>query len=141
MVVVAVVALVAGYGVVRRTLTIRGVDRHERQWERAGIDDYTFHLELQCFCAQRNFDVTVTDGRVTATDPVDRTGDTPTIDDLFDVARDAVRERARSVEVSYDAADGHPTRVAIDESAGVADDEIAYLVTDLRPTSATNTDD
>jgi hypothetical protein len=132
--VVVLVGVVIGYGVVRRALTIRAIERHERQWAREGPSDYTFHLELRCFCAQRQFDLTVAEGRVTHVEPVTKVGDLPTIDDLYDIARDAGHDRAHSVRVRYDRHDGHPTSVSIDESRSVADDEIEYVVTNLRST-------
>jgi hypothetical protein len=135
--VVAVVGLFVAYGFVRRTLTLRAIDRHERRWEQDGPKDYRYHVEVLCFCVgPRAFDVTVEDGRVTATDPVPRVDalSPPTIEELFDTARDAVRGGATKVQVEFDDRDGHITTLDIDEARGVADDEVAYTVRDFEAT-------
>jgi hypothetical protein len=131
------VGLWFGYGAVRRAVAIRAIDRHERQWERDGPDDYRYRIEVLCFCfGPKAFDVTVEHGRVVATDPVPRREQVtpPTIEELFATARDAVRDHASKVRVRYDGHDGHVTSLSIDERRGVADDEVVYRVRNLRAT-------
>jgi hypothetical protein len=57
----------------------------------------------------------------------------PTVEGLFDTIRDGL-DRAGSIEVTYDAARGYPTRIAIDWVKNAIDDEIAYTVTEFSVT-------
>ena len=79
--------------------------------------------------------ITVTDGVVTARvyttgDPVDSSliDRFPSIEGLFDIAKDAVDRGAASVQVDYDVRFGYPVRIAIDNLAHAVDDEVTYLV-------------
>ena len=132
--VVVAVLLVAGLGVVgRQWWRVAAIDRHERQWERERPDDYSYRIELICFCfGTREWVVTVEDGRVATVDPdgLDEPRP-PTIEELFDVARDAIRDGADAVDVEYSASDGHPTRISVDVISHGVDDEYGYLVHDL----------
>ena len=112
---------------------------------------YVYTLERQCFCTAETrgpFVVTVRDGRVAevrrlaggmtpdgqpvagALDPAPQ--NRLTIDDLFALVRGAHRDGAARIDATYDARLGHPTRVWIDRSAQMADEEIGYVVTNLR---------
>ena len=130
-VLVVVAVAVIGFRLAREWLAVRDVDAHERRWRRERPADYRYDIEVLCFCfGPSRMTVTVDDGRVTDVDPTP-TVPPPTIDELFDLAREAIGSGARSVDVEY-ASDGHPTRLSIDDSAGVADDEVTYRIRELR---------
>ena len=130
--------LVVGVGVAAvelagRRLQLAAIDRHERQWERERPDDYSYRLELRCFCfGTRSWRVTVEDGRVVAVDPdgLDEKRP-PTIERLFEIAREAVRAGADDVDVEYSGTDGHPTLISVDQMEQSIDDEYGYVVRDF----------
>ena len=111
-----------------------------------GPTDYTYTLSIQCFCADGGAPVLVTVagdrvveavyGAVEGTgrgqvEPGQPAGDRHrlTIDDIIDRANDT--EAAR-VDVDWPAGQDHPDRVHVDGDAGVADDEVGYVITDVR---------
>jgi hypothetical protein len=132
---VVVVAGFVAYGSVDQRLTLRGIDQHERTWRRERPSDYSYVVETLCLCAgPRTFTIVVADGEVVSVDPEPTEfAKAHTIEELFDVAREAIHDGADEVEVDY-AADGHPTTVSIDQVKGAIDDEVAYRVRDLQRT-------
>ena len=124
---------VAGWQLGGRRIRVAIVDRHERQWERDRPDDYSYRIERSCFCfGVRSWRVTVEDGRVVSVDPdgLDEPRP-PTIEDLFDVAREAILDGADGVDVEY-GDDGHPVHVFVDRISYGVDDEYGYKVSELR---------
>lgn len=110
-----------------------------QRWAAAGLDAYTLTLERICFCPSPDFtgpfDVTVRNGAI---DTVELNG--ATVDDergmsvaaLFELIDDAYAQGAEQVTVAFDAELGYPTRVSIDYSTMMADEEIGYTVSALR---------
>lgn len=108
------------------------------QWADAAIEDYSMTLSRSCFCGPDHlgpFQVEVENGVVVFATrdgeavPLDRV---LTVEDLFDLLEEAYDTDAERVDVEYDAAFGFPTSLYIDQSRGIADEEIGYTVTDLR---------
>lgn len=113
------------------------------RWERAGIEDYVFDYQHLCFCGPeelRLVTITVRAGEVASVAYVD-TGqpterplaDFPTVDDLFEVIRDAIHRDAFSIAATYDEELGYPTGVSIDYRENVADEEMGFVVSALAP--------
>lgn len=116
------------------------LDAARERWEASGLDAYEMTLRRVCFCPAPDytgpFAVAVRGGEVAsvtldgaAVD--DERGET--VDDLFDLIEDAYTRKAQSVTVEFDPELGYPTNVAIDYSLQMADEEIGYMVSDLRP--------
>ncbi len=111
-------------------------------WEALGLEDYTYGVRRVCLCPFREgVRVTVVDGAVAgATDLV--TGEVLepnevqwylTIDGLFDLVQDAYDRNAHEVQVEFDASCGYPTRIFIDYSEMVLDEELSFtLLGDVR---------
>ncbi|NOT08655.1 MAG: hypothetical protein HOP28_10680 [Gemmatimonadales bacterium] len=105
-------------------------------WDEQGSQHYTYQVRSDCFCgmAGRWIEVTVHGGAVIAARDLDGThvilptelASLPTVLDLFARIQHAVLERAVLLEVQYDPLDGHPTRINVDVSRAVADEE--YLL-------------
>ena len=107
-------------------------------------DDYRYVLGLQCFCpaAGRPILVTVTDGEVVSAVWAQNGQDTVegaevgfdwaglTLDDVIDAANDT---DAAVVEVDWAEGADHPTSVTVDRDKMMMDEEITYLVSDVRP--------
>jgi hypothetical protein len=83
--------------------------------------------------------VTVRNGAVIGADYLDSGGPVetalltyiPTIPDLFDLIQDALNQKPASFLAIYDPTYGYPTRIEIDFSASVADDELVITARDL----------
>ncbi len=111
-------------------------------WEALGLEDYTYGVRRVCLCPFREgVRATVVDGAVAgATDLV--TGEVLepnevqwylTIDGLFDLVQDAYDRNAHDVQVEFDASRGYPTRIFIDYSEMIADEELGFtLLSEVR---------
>lgn len=95
-----------------------------------GEPDYTYRLEVLCFCPLLDpVEVTVKDGVPTTSGP----GRPPlTIDDIIDEANDLSISR---VEVVWPKGQRWPTSVRLDKIPRVADDEITYVIKNVKITS------
>ena len=111
------------------------------RWLAQGGDAYTYLLTRECLCvlSGREVSVSVVNGQVvSATDPSSQLAVESallsylqTVPDLFDLIDDAILRDVAAFMVTYDATYGYPTRIEIDYSAAVADDEISFTARDL----------
>ena len=104
-------------------------------------DDYTYVLDTQCYCPLVGpVEVTVEDGEVTSAVTVKRAPGLPkgsdapdylrmTINDVIDRANDPKVDEA---EITWPAGSTHPTRIALDPIENAIDDEITYVIRDVR---------
>ncbi len=106
-------------------------------WEAQSLDDYTYDVQRVCFCPLREgVQLTVVDGVVAgATDLTTEEVLEPsevqwyvTIDGLFDLLQDAYDRNAHQVDVDFDANRGYPTRIFIDYSEMIADEELGFTL-------------
>lgn len=113
--------------------------RAEARWHASGISSYSMVVHRSCFCGQPFVGparVVVQNGTVVSVtflpDPTlsVTVNGYPTVDSLFYTIRDGL-DRAGSIDVTYDAARGFPTRIAIDWVKNAIDDEITYTVTEF----------
>jgi hypothetical protein len=97
-------------------------------------------LQRSCFCPPPNgIDVTVVNHEIReildpdSGEPVENLDPffPVTIDDLFDLLEDAI-DHADFVDVDYDPVFGAPIRIEIDYLRQAVDDELSFLVSDLR---------
>ena len=106
-------------------------------WETLGLQDYAYDVQRVCFCLVREgVRVTVMGGAVTgATDLA--TGEVLepnevqwylTVDGLFDILQDAYDRNAHEVQVEFDPNRGYPTRIFIDYSEMIADEELGFTL-------------
>ena len=126
----------------------RELTDNKNLWEDQDLENYDFTLERQCFCPEdwrgpvnievRNGTaVSVTyqsDGTVVTEGKFD---DVDTIDKLFTLLNNAFagkgdfKQKADSVDVTYDEQMGYPVTLYIDVSQLMADEEQGYTVTNL----------
>lgn len=128
----AVLAL-AGCGLVTGPGENDRLEAARQRWAAEGQHDYTYEIRSDCFCglAGRWIEVTVVGDQVAAGRYLDSNtpvephylGALPSVPDLFARVDDAVRAKAVLLQVEYDARDGHPTRINVDVSFGIADEE------------------
>lgn len=100
--------------------------------------DYTYRLEVLCFCPMTGpIEVTVADGEVTSATKLRRPGkgqDAPefvrlTINDVIAKANDPSNAKA---DVTWPDGQDHPDQVAIDQVRNAVDDEVTYVIKDVR---------
>lgn len=115
------------------------LDAARERWEAAGMSGYQMTLRRTCFCPSPDytgpFAVTVEGGELAAVQLDGARVDAErgmTVDGLFDLIEDAYTRRAQSVTVAFNPELGYPTNVSIDYSFQMADEEIGYMVSDLR---------
>jgi len=134
--VLASVLVLSGCGLITAPGEGDRLEAARRRWASEGQHDYSYEVRSDCFCglAGRWIEVTVLGDQVAAgryldTDsPVEHSflGALPTVPDLFDRIDDAVSAHSVLLQVEYDARDGHPTRINVDVSFNIADEE--YLL-------------
>ena len=110
-----------------------------QRWAEAGLDAYTMTLQRICFCPSPDytgpFDVTVRNGALASVELDGAVVDDErgmTVDELFELLDEAYARGAARVTVAFDPDLGYPTNVSIDYDTRMADEEIAYTVSDLR---------
>lgn len=114
------------------------------RWAAAGMTAYEYHLRRSCFCDPEytaEVIIEVVNGAIQTVryadtgEPIgaDRFSTYETVEDLFDIIENAIENDVVGVYVTYDPVDGYPFSVEIDYEPDVADEEIAFYVSDLRP--------
>ena len=115
---------------------------NQARWNAAAIDDYDFIYQRICFCPPPFTTpvlIEVRNGAVrsvayqdseTHLDAPDTTT-YPTIPALFDVLTEADERNAVKITVSFSTELGFPEDVYIDYAANIADEEMAFTVTEF----------
>ncbi len=111
------------------------------KWENTGWNQYSYVLQRQCFCAPEYRKATrifVENGKVVRANYVeddDRSpvsskvlADLTTIEDWFEVIRNAHERKADLVNVVYDPELGFPNKIEIDMRKRRADDEQIVII-------------
>lgn len=115
-----------------------------QQWPDFAASDYTYRLEVLCFCPLTGpLRVSVVDGEVASATRLAKPGrgaQAPefarlTINDLIAKANDPSVFEA---DVTWPAGTDHPTRIAIDQIENAVDDEVTYTISNVQvsPVSA-----
>lgn len=113
----------------------------KERWASSGITNYELDRRVICYCigaedtvrckVERDSAVSIINLRTG--EPVDIKSRTPaTVQDLFDIVERA-RNKAQTLNVTYDATYGYPREITIDWSHTIADDEIFYHTIRLQP--------
>jgi len=115
------------------------LEQARARWQQSGVVSYRYTITRSCECTPEMagpVTVEVRSGQVasrryeggSAVDP--QYADLfATVPGLFDLIERAIRLPAASVSVRYHGRLGYPESVAIDQVAGVVDDEVSYRVT------------
>jgi hypothetical protein len=117
---------------------------YRAQWKGNGFDSYQFRFQRSCFCTadfRREVLVRVNGGDIQAAEYVDsgepvdpeNYGRYPTVAALFDLIEGAIEGKAARIEAVYNKEFGYPTRVYIDRSLSMADEEQQLEAAELRP--------
>ena len=111
-------------------------------WDEAGIDNYTYQLDVICFCItiSGRFQVTVENGEVVEvssdTSPVDLESPdnfmTYDIEGLFKLMGQWGGQSPDAMLASFDLELGYPMEVRIDSMLNADDDELTFFVSDFQ---------
>lgn len=134
----------------------RRYEANLKKWQARKLQNYTFTLQRSCFCLPEYttpMTITVNNGKIVSavaeslmveikddgseTTPkmVDVSDRAMTVDQLFNEIKQAIDNKAASVNVKYDARWGYPRSIYIDLDTRMADEEIALTSTALKPIS------
>ncbi len=118
---------------------VRQLKFNRRLWNQKNVYNYRYTISNSCFCipdARGPVVIEVRNGQtvsvtsVATGQPVDpqffQTYNT--IPKLFDVIEDAIKRRAYSLNVRYNARFGYPTQIDIDYNSQIADEEIFLTI-------------
>jgi len=118
------------------------IRRNEALWKSKHISNYDYRLDQSCFCPPnykgpvdiqvRNGEttsVTYTDSGQEADEPI--FADASTFANLFNVIEDAYIKKVYKLDVTYDAANGFPTRIYIDVLVGETDTPRIITITNF----------
>ncbi len=120
----------------------RDLDLNHETWQSRAVNQYGYRLQITCFCSMdivQPVFVEVDNNAITGVQLVE-TGEELaqsqfkffyTIEGLFGAVQNAIDEGADSLGAMYDAQLGYPTRIIIDFSRGLADDELVLEASDL----------
>lgn len=121
------------------------ITQHRDQWASNKPSHYQFDASVMCFCAEPvrkpvRFEVNngevvsmrYADGGEIPADLKDLFAKHDTIDKLFGILQSAAARNAAEIKVTYDDALGYPTEIAIDMDRQMADEEISYLIANVK---------
>lgn len=105
-------------------------------WQSNGPSNYTWTVERICYCPPQRVHATVSDGEAEAVKGASGPGlkQIAVMEDLFDLIEKEIRQ-ADKVTASYDPETGAVQKFESDRLRGAADDEIGYVVKQLKPAS------
>jgi hypothetical protein len=118
------------------------------RWRALGSESYSYEVNRSCFCllGGRRMTVMVQAGVVTSAEFEDSGAGVeaallsyvPSIEDLFDLIEDALDRQVAYFSAQYDPSYGFPTRIEIDYSSTMPDDEVAISARELQPLTTTS---
>ena len=125
-----------------------------KKWQAKRLQSYTFTLQRSCFCTPDYTTpmlVTVQGGKVASAMTESRAvtlnpdgSEAPptmvdvkeramTIDQLFNEIKQAIDNGAATIDVKYDTVWGYPRSISIDLDKRIADEELAFTISGLKP--------
>ena len=122
-------------------LSMAAAETASSTWNAGGIDDYTYTLDVICFCTiSGRFQVTVADGEVVEVTSAD-TGAvdlespdnfmTYDVEGLFALVDDWGGQTADNMLAAFDPELGYPVEIRIDSITNAIDDELTFFVSDF----------
>jgi len=109
------------------------------RWHAQNLHTYAVVVQHSCFCGNVNplYTVVVNDEVAGVLDLQTNQSLDPkssqSVDDLFDFIQRAIDQHADVIRVEFDPTKGFPTSIDYDGSAGIADDEVSFRITDVHP--------
>tara|TARA_B110000858_G_scaffold49163_2_gene56725 strand:- start:2525 stop:2968 length:444 start_codon:yes stop_codon:yes gene_type:complete len=119
-------------------IPINEVYKQEQKWKKQGITDYSFILQISCFC---NVDYTLPKSIVVKNNQIKSVnsiayGDLEhenymTFDAFFDYIKDRQIENPVIERLKFDSLYGFPNYIYYDINEMIADEEIGYTITNF----------
>lgn len=138
----ASIALAAGCGGDSNSLVDPGrsdLEIARARWLAQRPGQYAFNARKACFCAVVGEVRVYVDGDsvigvvgLPDAQPID-TRNYESIEQLFDFIDRAITNHAAVIRATYDPVLGYPTSIEYDGAANIADDEVSYTLTDVKP--------
>ncbi len=122
------------------SLLIEELKENRQLWRSQQIENYQYIYQQRCFCplpSNEPLKVSVKNDKITQVVNLNNNQVITdltlpkTIEELFNIIKDAIQRNADEILITYDPTLGYPTRVEIDYQKILADDEITYTVKDL----------
>ncbi|MFM2318118.1 MAG: hypothetical protein RLZZ215_739 [Pseudomonadota bacterium] len=118
---------------------LSALEAAEALWKQKRPAHYAYQLQPSCFCPPeytQPIAIRVLQGKIQQAElvssqkplPPERQADAKTIEELFQLIRDAINRPAASVNISYDPQYGFPSTISIDLDRMIADEELYYSV-------------
>ncbi len=115
----------------------------ETKWRQNKPTHYSYTLQRSCFCTpefRKPIAIEVSGSTVMQATlqpegvplALERRADAMGVEGLFEVIRKAVDAKAARIDVQYDAQDGHPLSISVDQNLQIADDEMYYTASELK---------
>jgi hypothetical protein len=106
------------------------------RWQAYGLVNYSLVQSRDCFCVDggKKYLVTIRAGKIASVADaagggplgVEKWGDFKTVPDLFALVASIDTSAVASLQVTYDPRYGYPSRVYVDPSAQIADEQYGY---------------
>jgi hypothetical protein len=119
-----------------------------KRWRSYNLSDYVIEMETQCFGCGGHYAIIVQRRRAAAALDLHRNheylppafwADIRSVDEMF-AWIDSLRGHVAALDVEYDPDYGFPSRVYVDGSTMVSDDEVTYTFSRLRAIEGGNVD-
>jgi hypothetical protein len=118
------------------------LDDNSRKWSSKGIKNYQYTFNWSCYCTPDYTKPVIISVREGAIDNVKYADSSVAIDQsnyeryktvegLFEMIQNAIKQKAYKIEVTYDPESGYPSSAFIDYSAGIADEEKGFTAKHL----------
>lgn len=112
---------------------------NKEKWISQEIDSYTFDLTISCFCPVEFLGpnrINVQNREISEVNGVPYLESNfayPTLDELFGFIEQQMALNPQVAQIQYNLRYGYPTRIYIDQSDLIADEEIDYTITRFVP--------
>ncbi|MDJ0659668.1 MAG: DUF6174 domain-containing protein [Crocosphaera sp.] len=119
---------------------IQEMKENRQLWRSQRLKNYQYIYQQQCFCvlpSNTPLKVSVKNDKITQVVNLNNNQIITdltfpkTIDEIFNIIKDAIQRNADEILITYHKTLGYPTRVAIDYQKILADEEVTYTVENL----------
>ncbi len=119
---------------------ISSYEANKEKWENASILDYSFVLQISCYCTEEYTSpktVSVRDGSIVTVNDLAYSEEMHwgifSINDLFKEIEKASKQNVAVLETTFDSFYGFPTKLYIDRDERIADEEMGYTISNFKP--------
>lgn len=127
--------------VIEENAKLQQLEQNQQLWDNQNINSYQITSQTICFCPSPNEMVITVEEENISEAFYTISGEYLTAQELeyvltinqhFEIIRDAINQEAFSLDVTYEPTFGYPTEISIDYIEMTVDDEITYLLSSLQ---------